>query len=308
MAPDSLKNPSKENLQGNLQKLLLPLGTSLLFAGSFIAGKFTTTDLSPLVTTWLRYLITLIFLHGLLTIRRRNEFRIDRLDGLRLTSLGVFGVIGYHYFFFLSLRHTIVTNSAIINATNPILTALAAAVFLGEILSVKNYLGGVLAFCGVILLLTKGDIQNLLTLRLNLGDGFMLLAVLSWVVYALFLKKLALRYSGFTLSYYAALSGVVLLSGLIFTENWWEQLQAVSHSSLLATLYMGVGASGIGYLQYALSVAKIGPTRTASFVYSFVPKFVALLAGLFFKQAFTLAMGLSMGLIILGVNLMLSNR
>jgi drug/metabolite transporter (DMT)-like permease len=54
---------------------------------------------------------------------------------------------------------------------------------------------------------------------------------------------------------------------LILTENITEQLSQMSSASLLSILYMGIGASGLGYLQYALSVTKIGPTKTASVVY-----------------------------------------
>ncbi|MGL5081590.1 MAG: DMT family transporter [Microcoleaceae cyanobacterium] len=292
----------------NLKKILLPLSTSLLFSGSFIAGKFTTVDLSPLVTTWFRYLIALIFLSVLLATSQRSAFKIQRSDSLIIGLLGVFGVVGYHYFFFLSLQYTEVANTAIINATNPIITALASALFLRERLQPKNYLGGIIAFSGVIFLIAKGDVRNLLNLQLNLGDGFMILAVLNWVIYTLLLKKLAVKYSGFSLSYYAALSGFVLLTFLITSEDWRVQIQEISHTSLLAILYMGIGASGLGYLQYTLSVAKIGPTRTASLVYSFVPLFVTLLAFLFFQEQVTLVMILSMSLIVLGVNLMLSSK
>jgi drug/metabolite transporter (DMT)-like permease len=68
---------------------------------------------------------------------------------------------------------------------------------------------------------------------------------------------------------------------------------------------MGVGASGIGYLLFNLSVAKIGPTRTAGFVYSLVPVFVAILALLFFAETITLVMIASGGLILLGLRLMM---
>ena len=40
-------------------KVLLPLLTSLLFAGSFVAGKYTTVELGPLTTSLLRYVIAL---------------------------------------------------------------------------------------------------------------------------------------------------------------------------------------------------------------------------------------------------------
>ncbi len=104
------------------------------------------------------------------------------------------------------------------------------------------------------------------------------------------------------------MSGVIILSSLVLTqiEDVTAQLSQISQASLLSVAYMGIGASGLGYLQYALSVTKIGPTKTACFVYSFVPLFVALLAFLFFQEAITLMMIISMILIVAGVNLIVA--
>lgn len=40
-------------------KVLLPILTSFLFAGSFVAGKYTTVELGPLTTSLLRYVIAM---------------------------------------------------------------------------------------------------------------------------------------------------------------------------------------------------------------------------------------------------------
>ena len=42
---------------------LLAILTSLLFAGSFVAGKYTTGEMGPLLITLLRYAIASTFLH-----------------------------------------------------------------------------------------------------------------------------------------------------------------------------------------------------------------------------------------------------
>ncbi|WP_072621212.1 DMT family transporter [Spirulina major] len=286
--------------------IALPLGASLLFAGSFIAGKYTTADLLPLTTSLWRYLAALLFLTGMAWRLPSLSLTVARRDLLPLSLLGLSGIVGYHYFFFSSLRYTAVINTAIINATNPIITSIAAAIILGETLAFKNYLGGAIAFLGVILLLTGGNLQNLITLQFNQGDGLMLLAVLCWVAYSLLLKRLSRRYSGFTLTYYAALFGVIFLLLLAAPEHPITQLRTSALSSQLGILYMGIGTSGLGYLQYNLSVIAIGATRTACIIYSFVPIFVALLSLLFFGVAIAPLMLLIMALIIAGVNLMLT--
>ena len=222
--------------------------------------------------------------------------------------LGLSGIVGYHYFFLLSLRYTVVANTAIINAASPILTAMAAAVFIKERLIGKNYAGVILAFMGVIVLLVRGSLANLLGMNVNIGDALMLLATLSWVVYALVVKRLVDKYSGFTITFYATLFGVVLLFLLTLSEDFAHQIQRISASSIYAVLYMGVCSSGLGYLFYNLSIREIGPTRTSSIVYSLVPMLVALLALLFFDQSITWVMICSMALIIAGLNFVLVDK
>ena len=128
-----------------LNMAFLPLITSLLLAGAFIAGKFATTDLSPLVTAWLRFAIALGFLSGLAIVSQSSPFRVARSDLFLMVLLGVFGIVGYHYFFFASLQYTTVGNTALIKATNPVITGFIAAIALREKLTPKNYWGGI---CG----------------------------------------------------------------------------------------------------------------------------------------------------------------
>jgi drug/metabolite transporter (DMT)-like permease len=286
-------------------RILLPLATSLLFAGSFIAGKYTTADLGPLTASLLRYVVALVFL-TLLAAITRTSLRVRSRDLSKLILLGLFGVVGYHFFFFSALRHTEVANTAIINALSPIITGLLAALFLRERLTRRNYLGVIIAVSGAIALLVKGQIQNLLQLNVNLGDGLMLLAVLSWAVYALLVRTLSGKYSGLCLFFHATLFGTIMLMGLAFTESWVRQLKNISTASAWSIIYMGAGASGIGYLLYTLSIGRIGPTRTSSLVYSLVPIFVAILALLFFGEPITAVMIISVAGILLGLRLMMA--
>jgi drug/metabolite transporter (DMT)-like permease len=290
-------------------KGILPILTSVLFAGSFVAGKYTTVELGPLTTSLLRYLIAMAVLGVLISrsVQPVKALTVRRSDWLAMALLGTFGVVGYHYFFFSSLRYTATVNTAIINAFNPVVTGAAAALFIGERLTRRQYGGIALALLGVLTLLSRGNLVTLLRLDLNRGDGLMLCAVLCWVVYSLMIKQLSQRYSGLTITFYATVAGVGQLLGLASLERWWEQLAGISGTAWLAIAYMGVAASGMAYLLFNLSIQRIGPTRTASTVYSLVPMFVAALAWLFFRESLTGPMVASMGLVLLGVNGVLSH-
>lgn len=288
-----------------MKRILFPLTTSVLFSGSYIAGKYTTVDLDPLTATLLRYFVALLFLTLLLVCTKKTLPRLEPRDLLPALILGLAGIVGYHFFFFLSLRYTDVANTAIINALSPVVTSLAAAVFIKERLTLWNYAGVVLALLGVLVLISRGDLAVLLAVRFNKGDVLMLLSVASWVIYALLVRAMLARYSGFALTYYATLFGVALLLLLAPLEAPLVAIREISHASILAVLYMGICGSGLGYLLYNLSIHEIGPTRTSSFVYSVIPIIVAVLALLFFAQTITVVMVASMALILIGLRMML---
>ena len=315
----------KQNLW---QQAAIAVLTSLLFAGSFVAGRYTTKELSPLLITFLRYLVALAFLqlmvwyqarqHRTVRYEQAPQLTVSRLsaqfsaacrrDQIYLVLLGTTGVIGYHVFFFASLRYTVLANSAIINAFNPVVTGFLAAVTLKERLAWQNYVGGAIAILSILILLTSGNLAALLQLQFNAGDLLMLCAVVCWACYSILLRHLGERFSGLAMSYYAALFGVVQLIALVLPALLKTGLPSLSLATILGILYMGIGASGIGYLLFTLSTQRIGPTKSISIVSSGVPVWVALLAWLFFKEPVTPWMLLSMAFILFGLRTVLQPK
>lgn len=291
-----------------IDSLLLPGLTALLFSGSYIAARLTTVDLPPFTTSFLRYVIALTFLGCTLLKGKRPSLHIHRRDRVWFFLAGLTGIVGYHTFFLLSLRYTQVANTAIINATGPVLTGILAAIFLKERLSYRNYLGVGLAFAGVLVLLAGGHPANLIMLKINPGDALMLLAVVSWVFYGLIAKQLTADYSGFTIVFYATTVGTVLLFFLSLTETPLSALQSTAAAGWFSVAYMGIFASGIGYLLYTMSLRQIGPTRTSSIVYSLVPLLVALWAHVFFAQPVTVPMAAGMLCIGTGLQLIIKGK
>ena len=290
------------------KKIAWPILTGLSFAGSFIAGKYIIIDLQPLTTAFLRYAIAVIALSGLIFYYKPKSLKIAGKDWPLLALLGLFGVVGYQFFFFASLKYTAVMNTSIINAFSPVVTGLGAAFFIRERLTKANYIGIIVALVGVIILISKGTWDNIVDLNFNIGDILMLSAVISWAVYAILIKKLLRQYSGFTLTYYAALFGMLEAGLLCLIENPLPQILAISKLSIISLVYLGVAATAFGHFLYNLCIGEIGPTRTSSFVYSIVPIFVACLAYLFFSDTITLVMVSSVAFIIVGLNFMLRGQ
>jgi len=266
-----------------LPRFTLPLIASLLFACSFIAGKYAVLELGPLAVSLWRYVVASLFLFGLARLKRL-DLRCTARDLGWFGLLGLLGVAGYHYFFFSALRYTAVNHTALINASNPIVTGLLAALLLGERLRARHYLGVGLAVAGVAVLLTGGNPGRFFQDGLNPGDGLMLLAVFSWGGYTLLIKRLSARHEGLYLTFWGSLAGTGLLLLLTLAAEPMAGITRLSLRAWLSILYMGVAASGIGYWLFNLGIARLGPTRNASFVFSCVPILVTGLSALVFGE------------------------
>ena len=75
-------------------------------------------------------------------------------------------------FSFFSLRYTAVANSAIINAFNPVVTGLLAALILKEKLALRNYLGGVIALLGVFGIVDQWPPEYVISASVQYGRCF----------------------------------------------------------------------------------------------------------------------------------------
>lgn len=239
--------------------------TALLFSGSYVAGKYATGSSGPLFITLCRYAIALLFLRALRFDKRHRYERMDRCDVWRFAALALFGVVGYHYFFFVSLRYTDISHTAIINALSPVVTALMAICFIRERLRFAAVVGMLLAVSGVMILLGIPSHGFSQASYLNLGDVSMLVSVVCWAVYALIVKSMIAKYSGVTISYYVTLIGVIILIFLTPAEIDWSKGMAgifMDDATFWSVAYMGIFASGLGYLLYNHSIQRIGATMT----------------------------------------------
>jgi drug/metabolite transporter (DMT)-like permease len=303
---DSLVGSSMNRADGHW---LWPAGAALLFSGSYIAGRITTAELTPLTASLLRYIAGFAFLAALAAWPRRRAERLSAGDHGLLLLAGVTGVSLYQFLFFAALRHTAVAHTAIINALSPIVTAVFAAVCIRERLTARNYAGVAIAVAGVLLLLSRGSPARLLAQPVNRGDLFMLLAVVAWAAYALMVRRLSARLDGWTITFASTGYGLLFLAlAAVAADDVAGQVRTLSPVGWAAILYMGVGTSGLGYLLYNRAIALSGPTRTAGVVYSLVPLGVAALAWAWFGEPVTGIMAGSTVLILAGLYLQQARR
>ena len=103
--------------------------------------------------------------------------------------LGALGMLICGACVYLGAQTTSAMNIALIYTASPVLIAVGAVVFLGDRLSPQQVLGVLLSLVGVMHVVVRGHWLSLSDVHWLAGDAWIVLAVVSWALYALLQKK-----------------------------------------------------------------------------------------------------------------------
>lgn len=279
---------------------LLMILATFFWSGSFITGKISAPYIPPFTLTFMRFLIATVILYIVLKRRYKEVYKLTRQDIPVFLFTGIVGMCGHHVLFFKALRYSSAVNLSLINAANPIMTAILSIIFLREKLTPYKTIGILLSFTGVLLTLTEGKILLLKNLAFNTGDLIMVAAVFVWSCYYVFSKKVIHRYSPMTIAFYSFLFCTLALVPLLFFEMPWRLIDQIPYYSYLGALYMGIFPTVIGFVIQQMAIKEIGPSKTSIFS-NLVLVFSMVLSALLLGEAITLVNIFTALLIIAGV-------
>jgi drug/metabolite transporter (DMT)-like permease len=145
---------------------LLLLLVSLIWAGSFIAIKIALSQMDPYNLAFYRFLIAT----PILIVIFKPRLILNLREIAKFTILGLSGVTFMYVIQFSALELTTATKASILINTSAIFTALLSYLFLKEIINIKKLLGVLIAFLGVFLVVSNGEVN----FKPNLGDLLMI--------------------------------------------------------------------------------------------------------------------------------------
>lgn len=172
--------------------LALALLTACLWGILPIALAVTLQALDVYTVTWYRFLIAF----GLLAIYLATRRQLPTIEKLRTSSLKLLAIatlfLGLNYLFFLQgLAQTSPSNAEILIQLAPVLFSLGAIAVFKERYNLRQWLGMVVLIVGFILFFYE-QLRVLVTAPTNylLGSGIIVLAAVTWAIYALAQKQL----------------------------------------------------------------------------------------------------------------------
>jgi drug/metabolite transporter (DMT)-like permease len=214
---------------------------SILWAGNYLVGGLAVHAVGPLGLTWFRWLIAALPLLAIGHAVERPDWRAVLAEWPRLLLTAVLGVAGYTLLLYTALDLTSALAASLINAANPAVMVVLAALLLRERIGWAGAAGLVLGLAGVLLLITGGRIAGLLATPLNVGDLLMVGAIVVWSLYTIACRSLRTPPIAAT-GVQAAMAAVLLAPVALFTGVTWPAQPATAWAVLFIALLPSVGA------------------------------------------------------------------
>ncbi len=253
----------------------LALILSMIFwAFSFVWVKEVYVSYGPLTTVFFRLIIAslLLLIYGRLT---RRLMKVERKDWRSFLLLAFFEPFLYFMGESFGLKYVSSTVGAIIVATIPLFSPFAASRFHGEKLSIRNFIGIILSFIGVSIVVFDSSF-NLTASPLGIALEF--LAVVAAIAYTVVLKDLAKKYNPTSIITYQNIIGIFyfLPFWLIFESG--DLLHTPFDAAAFAGIVkLAIFASCIAFILYAYSVKNLGINDANIFI-NIIPVFTAIFA------------------------------
>jgi drug/metabolite transporter (DMT)-like permease len=255
-----------------------------LWSSNYVIARLGADLIGPHALAFGRWLVAAAivfpFVARELAVRRdalRREWR-------QLLVLGALGMWICGAWVYLAGHTTTSTNIALIYAVTPVAIAFASARLLHERMSLAQTAGVGLALLGVLLVIAKGRIDNLLGVRFSAGDGWIAAAAASWTAYSVLLKRWPSALTPGARLVAIIAGGLVPLLPFTLAEAWLAGPPPLTSRALVLVLVAAVVPGVLSYGAYSFLQRELGAARTALMLY-LAPLYGAALAWVVLGEA-----------------------
>lgn len=253
---------------------------------------------------WRWLLAFLIFLPFVFPSIRKNFKHLIK-EAPKLLVLGLTGFAFCGAFPYISGLTTTVINMGIIYSASPIFIILLSVFFFKEKISKLQLVGTLFCLLGVVTVVVKGDIKNLINLSFTKGDLWIVGAMISWAVYSVYLMHWKSKFDLFTKFTLMALAGIICLAPMYYVEEKYFYTTQFNKDFFIWVFAAAVFPGIIAFLMYAKLQKFLGASLTGLTVYM-MPIYSALYGYFLFSESLKGFHWLGGFLVLLGI--VLANR
>ncbi len=285
-------------MKNNTLAIYVAMLLSMVFWGiSYIWSSQVLIYYKPVTTVFFRLILSSFFLISLGLI-------LKRLQRVRLKDIWKIVLLSFlqPYLFFIGETHglyyTSSTITAVIVATIPLFSPIAAYYFIKERISVFNILGIIISILGIILVLMNDSFELVVSTK---GLLYLSLPVIASVFYSVMLVKMSDDYNVYTILTYQNTIGIVWFFITFMITDFADFKQVgFKVETIVPLLKLSLFASSLAFLFYIYGVRKVGVTK-ANAMANIIPVFTAVFAWLILKEPLSVVNVIGIAIVIVGL-------
>ena len=225
-------------------------GTAVLMWATLALFTALSGSVPPFQLTAMSFSIATLIGVVLWVRKGGSVWRHLRLPG-RVWALGIGGLFGYHFFYFMALRNAPAVEASLIAYLWPLLIVIFSALLPGERLRWFHLLGALAGFVGAVLLVTKGQSLSFETQYLP-GYIAALVCALTWSSYSVLSRFFGSIPTDAVGGFCGATAILALLCHLLFEQTVWPVVAV----EWLAVLCLGLGPVGAAFFTWDHGVKR----------------------------------------------------
>ena len=271
-----------------------------VWGASFIATKVALQDVSPITIVWLRFGMGLLVLGAAVALRKQFAMPKKNEWGY-FALLGFLGITFHQWLQSNGLQTSEASTTAWIVATTPVFMAILGWLILKEGLSLVKILGIALAFFGVLLVVSDGNLGSISIGKFGApGDVLILVSAVNWAVVSVLSRRGLKTTSASLFVFYMMLFGWLFTSILFVGNSLYVEVPALTFNGWLGVAFLGIFCSGLAYIAWYDALQALTTASTGAFLY--IEPLIAMIVAFFvLGEAITPASLIGGGIILLGV-------
>jgi drug/metabolite transporter (DMT)-like permease len=258
----ALTNSKKNFYRGVIFAVL----ATIIWSGNFVVARGIIRDIPPVSLAFWRWLTATIIIAPFAIKQFNTEKAVVFRNWKYIFWISLFGITIYNTLIYIAGKYLPAVNLALIGTTSsPVMSIILAAIFLKEGIRPLRVIGIIVCLAGILLLLSRGSIENLLHFKFSPGDWWILLAALSFAIYNVMVRKKPAGISPVNFLFVTFTCGTSLLLPAFLYETTVTHPVEWNGSLIGVILYLGIGNSVLSFLFWNASIGELGAGRTALF-------------------------------------------
>jgi len=293
-------------LSKNTTAYIFLLFATLFWSGNFIVGKAASFfEIPPFTLNFYRWLFAWLILAPF-TLKEIFEKKKYILENIKLIMiLGIASITLFNSIVYYSLNFTNVISGVLMISTIPVMIIFFSSIFKIEKTNAYQISGVIFSLFGVVMIITKAELNLLLNLNFNKGDVWMVVAMFSWAIYSALLKKKKHKLSQISLLETIISMGLIFLFPIYIIEMKMGYHVTLNVPFVLTLVYVVLFPGLASFIFWIKGISIIGANRSGIFLH-LMPIMSTILAIIIFEEKFMFYH--LMGAILILIGIFLSNK